>query len=169
MGEPGQNYMTSYSIIKTPLGDLRLVANDSDLIGLYFTDQRHLPATQKTWTLDETHPVLQEAGKQLREYFEGKRNKFSLSFNLSGTDFQKRVWKEISKIDFGKTISYSDLAKKAGKPQAVRAAGTATGRNPIGIMIPCHRVVAKGGGMGGYAGGLARKRHLLELERRTKS
>ena len=142
-----------------------LVANQTGLIGLYFPDRNHVPKQRGTWTLNERHPVLQEAGKQLREYFEGKRNKFAFSFNPPGTDFQKRVWREISKVAFGKTISYSELAKKAGKPEAIRAAGTATGRNPISILIPCHRVLGKDGGLGGYAGGLERKRHLLELER----
>jgi methylated-DNA-[protein]-cysteine S-methyltransferase len=157
--------MTSYSILKTSLGELMLVANETALIGLYFRDQRHVPLERKTWRLDETHPILIQAARELREYLEGKRSKFSFVFNPGGTDFQKRVWREISRIPFGKTISYSDLAKKAGKPHAIRAAGTATGRNPICILIPCHRVVGKNGDMGGYAGGLERKQSLLELEK----
>lgn len=156
--------MNSYSIIKTPVGDLMLVANKSELIGIYFADCGHVPKTQSDWTLDERHPVLQLAGKQLKEYFEGKRNSFSLPLNSAGTDFQKRVWREIAQIPFGKTLSYSDLAKKAGKPKAIRAAGTATGRNPLSIVVPCHRVLAKNSGLGGYAGGLKRKQHLLKLE-----
>jgi methylated-DNA-[protein]-cysteine S-methyltransferase len=156
--------MTSYSIIKTPLGDLMLVANKSELVGLYFADCDHIPKARSNWTHDQRHPVLQLAGKQLKEYFEGKRNSFSLPMNFVGTDFQNRVWAEIALIPFGKTISYSELAKKAGKPKAIRAAGTATGRNPLSIVIPCHRVLAKNSALGGYAGGLKRKQHLLKLE-----
>jgi methylated-DNA-[protein]-cysteine S-methyltransferase len=143
--------MTSYSILKTPVGGLILVANESELIGIYFPDYAHLPAAQKDWKFDENHPVLKQAARELREYFEGKRS--------TG---------EIAKIPRGETISYSELAKKAGAPKAIRAAGTATGRNPLCIVVPCHRVLAKGGGIGGYGGGLERKRYLLELERKIK-
>ena len=160
--------MTNYSILKTSLGDLMLVANESELLGIYFNDCRHVPKEQKTWTRDEQHPVLKKAGKQLNEYLEGKRNSFSFPPSSYGTDFQKRVWREIAKIPFGKTISYSELAKRVGVPDAIRAAGTATGRNPLSIMIPCHRVLAKNHGLGGYAGGLERKKHLLELEKNFK-
>ena len=156
--------MTSYNTIKTPLGDLMLVANPSELIGLYFVGCDHIPAASKRWTRNAHHPVLQQAAKQLREYFAGKRESFSLPLRLSGTNFQERVWREIALIPYGKTISYSTLAKRAGAPRAIRAAGTNTGRNPVAIIIPCHRVVAKNGGLGGFAGGLERKRYLLELE-----
>jgi methylated-DNA-[protein]-cysteine S-methyltransferase len=145
--------MTTYSILKTPLGDLMLVANKSELIGLYFNECRHIPAARSAWTLDETHPVLKKAAKELKEYLGGKRNRFSFPASSSGTDFQKRVWREILKIPFGETISYSDLAKKAGAPRAIRAAGAATGRNPLSIVVPCHRVVGKNGAITGFAGG----------------
>ncbi len=156
--------MTSYSIIETPLGGLLLVANKSELIGLYFTGCEHVPAAAKTWKLDARHPVLKKAETELNEYFAGKRTSFSFPPSSYGTDFQKRVWSEIAKIPFGQTITYSDLAKRAGKPKAIRAAGTATGRNPLGIIIPCHRVLGKRGAIGGYAGGLENKRRLLKLE-----
>jgi methylated-DNA-[protein]-cysteine S-methyltransferase len=156
--------MTTYTILKSPVGDLMLVANESELTGLYFVDCDHVPA-QDGWKRDEQHPVLKQAAKELNEYFAGKRFDFSFPPSSSGTDFQKRVWREIAKIPFGKTISYGELAKRTGKPKAIRAAGTATGRNPLGIIIPCHRVLAKGGGIGGYAGGLDRKRRLLEHEK----
>ncbi|MDB6064017.1 MAG: cysteine methyltransferase [Pedosphaera sp.] len=159
--------MTSYTIIKTPLGDLLLVANESKLIGLYFDACDHVPAARKTWNANPQHPILREAEKQLREFFDGKRSGFSLPLHFAGTDFQERVWREIARVPYGKTISYSELADKAGAPLAIRAAGTNTGLNPISIIIPCHRVVGKNGGMGGYAGGLERKRHLLELENST--
>lgn len=156
--------MTTYSIIKTPFGDLMLVANNSELTGLYFTEGEHLPDAHGTWTLDPRHPVLKKAGKELEEYFAGKRTAFSFPPSSHGTEFQRQVWKEIAKIPFGETISYSDLAKRAGKPKAIRAAGTATGRNPLSIIVPCHRVLGKHGAIGGYGGGLPRKRSLLKLE-----
>lgn len=159
--------MTYYSIIKTPLGDLMLVANTSELTGLYFVGCDHVPAASNRWTLDAQQPILQQAAKQLEEYFAGKRKSFSLPLHLAGTDFQKRVWREIARIPYGETISYSDLAKRAGAPKAIRAAGTSTGRNPVGIIIPCHRVVGKNGAMCGFAGGLERKRCLLEVENST--
>ncbi len=159
--------MTSYSIIKTPLDNLMLAANETELIGVYFIDGEHIPAVSKGWKRDARHPVLRQAEEQLQEYFAGKRTTFTLPLRLDGTNFQERVWRQIALIPYGKTISYSDLARKAGAPRAIRAAGTSTGRNPIGLIIPCHRVVGKNGGIGGYAGGLERKRYLLELENST--
>jgi methylated-DNA-[protein]-cysteine S-methyltransferase len=156
---------TSYTTLNTPRGELVLVANESELTGVYFEDHDHIPPTRKEWVRDPKHPVLREAEKQLNEYFAGKRTEFSLPLHFDGTDFQNRVWQQIALIPFGKTISYSELAKKAGKPQAIRAAGTNTGRNPLAIVIPCHRVLAKDGGIGGFAGGLDWKRHLLGIEK----
>jgi methylated-DNA-[protein]-cysteine S-methyltransferase len=164
MVEPGEQIMISYNTIKTPMGGLMLVANASELIGLYFIGCDHVPAGQNQWTPDARHPILRQAKEQLEEYFAGKRTEFSLPLRFAGTDFQERVWRQIALIPYGKTLSYADLARKAGKPRAIRAAGTNTGRNPLSIVIPCHRVVGKNGGVGGYAGGLERKRHLLELE-----
>ena len=157
--------MTSYSIIKTPRGDLLLVANTSELTGLHFIGRGHAPVVQASWKLDPEHPVLHQAAEQLREYFEGKRTSFSLPLRFAGTDFQERVWREIARIPFGRTISYSELAQNTGAPRAIRAAGTSTGRNPLAIFIPCHRVVGKGGGLGGFGGGLEWKRYLLGLEK----
>jgi methylated-DNA-[protein]-cysteine S-methyltransferase len=164
MVEPGEQIMISYNTIKTPMGGLMLVANASELIGLYFIGCDHVPAGQSQWRPDARHPILRQAKEQLREYFAGERIEFSLPLRFAGTDFQERVWRQIALIPYGKTLSYADLARKAGKPRAIRAAGTNTGRNPLSIVIPCHRVVGKNGGVGGYAGGLERKRHLLELE-----
>ncbi len=157
--------MKSYSTLKTAMGELILVADSTKLTGLYFAGCDHIPAEQKEWKHDVRHPVLREAKKQLQEYLEGKRTEFSLPMHLAGTDFQERVWREIALIPYAeKTISYSDLARKAGKPRAIRAAGTNTGRNPLSIVIPCHRVVGKTGDITKYAGGSDRKRYLLELE-----
>ena len=156
--------MNYYSIIQSPVGDLMLAADASALIGLYFVGCDHIPGASKRWTRDARHPVLREAAKQLREYFAVRRKSFSLPLRLAGTDFQRRVWEEIARIPYGETVSYSALAQRAGAPLAVRAAGTSTGRNPVAIVVPCHRVMGKNGGLCGFAGGLERKRHLLELE-----
>ena len=160
----GKNIRNSYAIINSPIGGLMLVADDSALTGLYFAGCDHTPVASNRWTRNPQHPVLHQAAKQLREYLAGKRKRFSLPLRLAGTDFQQKVWREISHIPYGETLSYSDLARRAGAPQAIRAAGTNTGRNPVSIIIPCHRVVGKNGTMRGFAGGLERKRRLLELE-----
>src|SRR5258706_10603321 len=163
-GNAGESVPNCYSIFESPAGNLMLVADGSALTGVYFVGRDHMPAARSGWTPNGQHPVLQEAEKQLREYFMGKRKSFSVPLRLAGTDFQKRVWREIALIPYGETLSYSELAKRAGAPRAVRAAGTSTGRNPVSIIIPCHRVVGKNGSMCGFAGGLDKKRHLLELE-----
>ncbi len=160
--------MTSYSILKTPIDDLILVANPTHLIGLYFAGCAHVPVAKKEWKLDPGHPILRQASAELRDFFDGKRKDFSLPLHAKGTPFQERVWKEIARIPFGQTITYSDLAERAGAPRAVRAAGTATGRNPLGIIVPCHRVVGKNGSFGGYAGGLKMKHYLIDLEEKNR-
>jgi len=152
------------SIIPSPVGDLLLATDGTALTGLYFAGRDHIPAVSKQWTRNPRHPVLQQTAKQLKEYFAGKRTKFSLPLRPSGTNFQEKVWQEIARIPYGETITYTDLAKRAGAPLAIRAAGTSTGRNPLSIIIPCHRVVGKNGSLTGFAGGLGKKRHLLELE-----
>jgi methylated-DNA-[protein]-cysteine S-methyltransferase len=160
----GENTALCYSIINSPIDDLLLVADATALIGLYFVGCAHLPSASKHWRLDARHSVLLQAGKQLQEYFAGKRKAFSIPLRPWGTHFQETIWREIASIPYGATISYSELSKRAGTPQAIRAAGTATGRNPLSIIIPCHRVVGKDGRMCGFAGGLERKQHLLALE-----
>jgi methylated-DNA-[protein]-cysteine S-methyltransferase len=161
--------MTSYCILKKTLGDLLLVANETELIGVYFDACNHVPAARNTWTLDPRHPVLRQARKQLDEFFMGERISFSLPLNLEGTEFQKRIWREIARIPYGQTISYGELARRAGNPRAIRAAGVNTGKNPLGIVVPCHRVIGKDGRLTGYAGGLEWKRHLLNLEEQKLS
>jgi methylated-DNA-[protein]-cysteine S-methyltransferase len=157
--------MTSYTTLKTsPLGDLLLVANETSLTGIYFNQHKHGPELQGDWVHDPTHPVLVQAAKELDEYLAGRRTTFSVPLGPNGTEFQQRVWKEIARVPFGKTITYSELARRAGSPQAIRAAGAATGRNPISIIVPCHRIVGKGGALTGYAGNLDRKKHLLGIE-----
>ena len=159
--------MTSYCILKQPQGDLLLVASETEMIGLYFDGRPHVPRARSAWTFNPQHPVLRQAKKQLEEFFAGKRIRFSLPLKLRGTAFQERVWREIARIPYGQTISYSELARQAGNPRATRATGMNTGRNPIGIVIPCHRVIGKDGSITGYAGGLEWKQRLLNLEKRA--
>ncbi|MGD0814974.1 MAG: methylated-DNA--[protein]-cysteine S-methyltransferase [Verrucomicrobiota bacterium] len=161
--------MTSYCILKQPLGDLLLVANETELIGVYFDGGSHVPAARSAWKLDPQHPVLRQARKQLDEFFAGKRTRFTLPLHFKGTEFQERVWGEILRIPHGQTISYGELARRAGKPRAIRAAGMNTGKNPLGIVIPCHRVIGKHGSITGFAGGLEWKRQLLNLEKQDAS
>jgi methylated-DNA-[protein]-cysteine S-methyltransferase len=156
--------MNSYSILKSPVGDLLLVADETHLIGIYFSGEKHAPAT-RDWKRNPGHAVLKQTARELDEYFNGTRTTFSVPLRYDGTKFQQEIWRQISQISFGKTISYTELAKRAGAPSAPRAAGTATGQNPLSIIIPCHRVVGRNGGLRGYAGGLDRKRHLLEVEK----
>jgi methylated-DNA-[protein]-cysteine S-methyltransferase len=156
--------INEYSMIQSELGNLMLVTDGSALTGLYFAGCDHVPASRKHWKRNDQHPVLQLAAGQLGEYFAGKRTRFSVPLRLNGTEFQESIWREIARVPYGQTITYSELAGRAGASQAVRATGTTTGRNPISIIVPCHRIVGKDGAMCGFAGGLERKRRLLELE-----
>ncbi|HTR42070.1 MAG TPA: methylated-DNA--[protein]-cysteine S-methyltransferase [Pseudomonadales bacterium] len=157
--------MKSYTYLKTQmLGELLLVATSTHLVGIYFSNHKNGPKLPGVWKLDAKHPILRQADRELEEYLAGQRNSFSVPISYDGTDFQNEIWKQIARIPFGGTITYSELARKAGAPAAIRAAGTATGRNPLSIIVPCHRVVGKNGGMGGYAGGLDRKKSLLKIE-----
>jgi methylated-DNA-[protein]-cysteine S-methyltransferase len=157
--------MNSYTILKTDLlGDLLLVANPEHLTGVYFCGRQHAPAPRDDWKQDPRQPVLRQAARELQEYFAGERKTFSVPLHFGGTDFQHEIWRQIARIPFGETISYSELAGRAGAPDAVRAAGTATGQNPLAIIVPCHRVVGKNGKLTGFAGGLDRKKSLLAVE-----
>ena len=157
--------MTSHTILKTDLvGDLLLVANARELIGVYFHGRKHTPVLQNDWKLDPRQPVLKQAAKELQEYFAGTRKTFSVPLHFGGTDFQHEIWRQIARIPFGETITYTELAERSGAPDAVRAAGMATGQNPLSIMVPCHRVVGKNGKLTGFAGGLDRKKNLLGIE-----
>lgn len=115
-------------------------------------------------SISSESPLLKEAVAQLKEYFDAKRTQFSLALNPDGTDFQKRVWKQLMEIPFGKTKSYQEIANQLGDPKVIRAAAAANGKNPIAIIIPCHRVIGSDGSLTGYAGGLHRKRWLLDHE-----
>ncbi|MFI6943620.1 methylated-DNA--[protein]-cysteine S-methyltransferase [Streptomyces sp. NPDC050418] len=157
--------MRTHTTIDSPYGPLTLVATDGVLSGLYMTDQRHRPAEETFGPPDDTGfaPVVE----QLTAYFAGERVDFDLPLHLDGTDFQRTVWAELLKIPYGETRSYGDLAASLGNPAASRAVGLANGKNPIGIIVPCHRVVGANGSLTGYGGGLDRKRRLLDFERGT--
>jgi methylated-DNA-[protein]-cysteine S-methyltransferase len=156
--------MTRYIRFVTPLGSLFATAAGSSLTGIHFEGGRHAPAIAREWTEDPDSSPLRECAQQLRDYFEGKRQRFDLPLMPQGTPFQKRVWEEIARIPYGSTLTYAELAARAGAPGAARAAGAATGRNPLSIVVPCHRVVGTDGTLTGYAGGLERKTMLLEIE-----
>ena len=148
----------------SPLGPMTLCASDKGLAGAWFDGQKHMPATD-AWPVQADHPVLREAQAQLRQYFAGQRQVFALPLCIpGGTAFQQAVWHGLLAIPAGATTSYGALAQRLGKPAAVRAVGAAVGRNPVTIIVPCHRVVGADGSLTGYAGGLERKTALLQLE-----
>jgi len=156
--------MRCYDTFEGPQGSMLLVANDRGLAGVYFDRQKHHPKRQANWKKDPQHRVLRQAKRELAEYFAGKRKRFDVALSPNGTPFQRSVWRAISTVGFGETITYGELARRAGHPGSARAAGAATGRNPIGIIVPCHRIMGANGTLTGYAGGLSRKRALLALE-----
>lgn len=154
-----------FQIVASPLGNIVVAGDREGLRQVDFQLGRHGSLTiPEDWKEDEGFPLLRRAAGQLKAYFAGRRRAFSLPLAPVGTPFQRRVWAELRKIPWGETISYSTLAKRAGRARAVRAAGAANGKNPISILIPCHRVLGKDGSLTGYGGGLERKRALLELE-----
>ncbi|MEU0676590.1 methylated-DNA--[protein]-cysteine S-methyltransferase [Streptomyces sp. NPDC006172] len=154
--------MKQHTVIDSPYGPLTLVADDGVLCGLYMTEQRHRPAQESFGARDDR--LFAEAEDQLNAYFTGELKAFTLPLRLDGTPFQRTVWDELRKIPYGETRTYGDLAHALGAPTASRAVGLANGRNPIGIIVPCHRVVGADGGLTGYGGGLDRKRRLLTFE-----
>jgi methylated-DNA-[protein]-cysteine S-methyltransferase len=156
------------SIIHTryasPLGTVIVAATDRGLAGIWFEGQRHLPDTA-AWPRHDDHPLLRQAVAQLAEYFSGERSEFELPLDLQGgTAFQQSVWNALLAIPRGGTTSYAVLGQRIGLPCAARAVGAAVGRNPLSIVVPCHRVLGSDGSLTGYAGGLERKSALLKLE-----
>ncbi len=148
--------------IPSPVGPVLLRARGGSLCELHFVKGDEAP--EPSAALREAPAVLQEVARQLEQYFAGRRRSFELPLDPAGTDFQRRVWAELRRIPWGQTCTYGELALRLGNPGASRAVGLANGRNPIGIIIPCHRVVGSSGRLTGYAGGLGIKRALLELE-----
>jgi len=150
--------------IQSELGGIILAATDRGLAGVWFDAQRHAPDTTG-WIPSPAHPVLKQAAAQLADYFAGRRSNFELPLDLShGTDFQQSVWQALLRIPHGDTSSYGRLGQAIGRAAAVRAVGAAVGRNPISVIVPCHRVLGADGSLTGYAGGLDRKMRLLRLE-----
>jgi methylated-DNA-[protein]-cysteine S-methyltransferase len=155
--------MNAYTYLDSPIGRLLLTSDGSALTGLYMEPSRKAQSTAG-WSEDGGVEPLPEAVRQLTEYFAGERREFDLPLRLQGTAFQQRVWQELAKIPYGVTWSYGELAKRISKPSASRAVGLANGRNPISILVPCHRVIGADGSLTGYGGGLERKRWLLAHE-----
>ena len=157
----------SFDVAETPLGTMLLAAADDALAGAWFEGQRHHPRIDALWLRRRDLPVLRRAAAELGEYLAGERVAFDVPLAPAGTPFQRAVWTCIAKVPFGETIAYRELAARAGRPEAIRAAGAATGRNPLSVFIPCHRIVGADGALTGYAGGIERKRALLGIERAT--
>lgn len=148
--------------VQSPVGILKITGNVECLTSIIFTESESVRISEKI------PEELKDVVVQLQEYFEGKREEFSLKLSPDGTQFQKRVWKQLQEIPFGKTTSYQQMANQLGDPKVIRAAASANGKNPISIIIPCHRVIGSDGSLTGYAGGLHRKKWLLQHESPAK-
>ena len=151
-----------YTTVESPTGELLLTGDEHGLTGLYMEIRRHPPKLDRAWRREPA--PFTAATAQLDEYFAGERTKFELPLAPAGTPFQQRVWAMLREIPFGETTTYGALAERLGSPKLVRAVGMANGRNPISIVVPCHRVIGAGGALVGYGGGLERKRALLAHE-----
>jgi methylated-DNA-[protein]-cysteine S-methyltransferase len=156
------NYFDSYM---SPHGEMLIRTNGIALTGLYFVGQRYFPPGHKEWQRDSTSAIVRHTQRELDEYYAGTRTAFSMPLAAEGTAFQQRIWKAISEVGCGEIISYATLAERSGHPGCARAAGAATGRNPISVIVPCHRIVGSNGKLTGYAGGLDRKQALLAHEK----
>ena len=151
-------------VIQSPVGKLKLVASDEGLVAILWEKDSPRRVRLSELVPDDQHPVLMKTERQLGEYFAGKRKTFSVPLDMRGTPFQKNVWEALLAIPFGETRSYGQLATQLGNPRATRAVGAANGRNPISIIVPCHRVIGSSGKLTGFAGGLEAKERLLRLE-----
>jgi methylated-DNA-[protein]-cysteine S-methyltransferase len=154
----------AYKTMVSPVGELKLVASDKGLAAILWENDDPNRIRLGEATENAMHPVLVETECQLKDYFAGKRNAFSVLLDFKGTEFQKKVWQALLEIPFGETRSYGDIAKQIGSAKAVRAVGAANGKNPISIIAPCHRVIGANGKLTGFAGGLETKAFLLNLE-----
>lgn len=162
--------MPTHVVLDSPVGPLTLVATDGALSGLYMEKQRHLPSEETFGAPDDpgAEPFATVAA-QLTAYFAGELTEFDVPLDLHGTPFQQRVWTALQGIPYGETTTYGELAAELGNPSASRAVGLANGRNPVSVIVPCHRVVGSTGSLTGYGGGLDRKRYLLDFERKTRT
>jgi methylated-DNA-[protein]-cysteine S-methyltransferase len=154
----------AFKTMASPVGKLKLVASNHGLVAVLWENDRPLRVRLTEPVLDDQHPILVETERQLMEYFAGKRKSFSVALDMRGTEFQKDVWEALVAIPFGETRSYGQLARQLGNSGAQRAVGAANGRNPISIIVPCHRVIGSSGKLTGFAGGLDVKAKLLSLE-----
>ncbi|MFF8227963.1 methylated-DNA--[protein]-cysteine S-methyltransferase [Streptomyces caelestis] len=155
--------MKHHTVTDSPYGPLTLVAEDGVLCGLYMTDHRHRPPEETFGPRDDT--LFAETEEQLKAYFAGELKEFTVELRLNGTPFQRSVWDQLHRIPYGETRTYGELADALGTPTASRAVGLANGRNPVSIIVPCHRVIGANGSLTGYGGGLERKQRLLDFER----
>lgn len=153
-----------YAILPSELGDVVLTFGAGALSGLYFDGQKHQPVRTAQWQRRDDDPLVARTAHFLAHYFAGEPVELDVPLDLQGTSFQRAVWQALREIPRGATRTYGEIARQAGSPAAVRAAGAAIGRNPVSIVVPCHRVLGTDGSLTGYAGGLNRKRHLLMLE-----
>jgi methylated-DNA-[protein]-cysteine S-methyltransferase len=162
--------MPAHVVLDSPVGPLTLVAADGALSGLYMEKQRHLPPVETFGAPgDPEAEPFATAAAQLAAYFAGELTRFDIPLTLRGTPFQQRVWAALQEIPYGETTTYGELAAELGNPSASRAVGLANGRNPICIVVPCHRVIGSTGSLTGYGGGIDRKRHLLDFERKVRT
>jgi methylated-DNA-[protein]-cysteine S-methyltransferase len=152
-----------YTTIDSPIGELLLLGDGHALRGLYMQGGRKPIAVAPAW--ERAQAPFAALTAQLEEYFDGRRETFDVSLRMRGTAFERRVWSALREIPYGETISYGELASRIGQPTGARAVGLANGRNPVAVIVPCHRVIGADGSLTGYGGGLERKRILLELER----
>jgi methylated-DNA-[protein]-cysteine S-methyltransferase len=155
---------TYYQLHDSPMGELLLLSNGQALTALHITGGKYVPAADGDWVRDDALPVLAQTRRELDAYFQAKLRVFTVPLAPQGTEFQKQAWSALAKIPYGETRSYGQQAQLIGKPKAVRAIGAANGRNPIGIIVPCHRVIGADGSLTGYAGGMNNKAYLLKLE-----
>ena len=163
-GKPYPAVGDRFSVMASPVGDLLLVGTERGLSGLYFLGHRNTPPIEPEWVEDDR--AFEEVRRQLDEYFAGERSEFDIDLDLHGTPFQRTVWDGLLGIPFGATSSYGELAERIGKAGAFRAVGLANGRNPVSIIVPCHRVIGADGSLTGYGWGTERKQWLLEHESR---
>ena len=159
-----QAVCTAQATVDSPLGDMLLARTATGLAGMWFEGQKAHPGALPTVPHDPQDPLLQQAAQQLADYFAGRREHFDLPLDLQGTPFQQTVWQALLRIPAGGTCTYAAIAREVGAPLAVRAVGAAVGRNPVSVIVPCHRVLGHDGSLTGYAGGLHRKHALLQLE-----
>ncbi len=158
---------TFYTTFESPVGPLLLMSDGVSLTGLHTDNDKHRPSVRPDWIRDNSMVPFAQAIAQVQAYFEGTLTKFDLPLAPQGTEFQMTVWRELCNIRYGETISYAELARRIGRPKASRAVGHSNARNPISIIVPCHRVIGADNSLTGYAGGLDRKRTLLALEARN--